>query len=87
MHPAAFVTPANSGLLSASRSPMAMARDGLLPERLSQTHKRFGTPLLSLAVTTLFVLGPEAALALLAERYPDVEAVLVSEEKKNNLFL
>ena len=30
----AFITTANAGLLSASRSPMAMARDGLLPKAL-----------------------------------------------------
>jgi amino acid transporter/mannitol/fructose-specific phosphotransferase system IIA component (Ntr-type) len=52
----AFVTTANAGLLSASRSPMAMARDGLLPERLSRTHPRLGTPLPSLSITTAFVL-------------------------------
>ncbi|MDA0990688.1 MAG: amino acid permease, partial [Verrucomicrobia bacterium] len=52
----AFVTTANAGLLSASRAPMAMARDGLLPEHLARTHPRFGTPLPALAVTTLLVL-------------------------------
>ena len=50
----AFATTANSGILAASRSPMAMSRDGLLPEILSRTNRRFGTPHLSIAVTVVF---------------------------------
>lgn len=36
---AAFVTTANAGILSASRSPMAMSRDGLLPGLFGRTGK------------------------------------------------
>lgn len=53
---AAFATTANGGLLSASRSPMAMSRDGLLPEHLARTHKRFGTPYIALFVTSAFII-------------------------------
>lgn len=49
----AFATTANSGILAASRSPMAMSRDGLLPGFLAQTNKRFGTPHRSILMTTL----------------------------------
>ncbi|HDP34184.1 MAG TPA: amino acid permease [Candidatus Hydrogenedentes bacterium] len=52
----AFATTANGGLLSASRSPMAMSRDGLLPRKLAQTHQRFGTPHIALITTTLFII-------------------------------
>ncbi len=55
----AFITTANAGILSAARSPMAMSRDGLLPERLSDTSKRFNTPhwsiLLTAAVLTVLI--------------------------------
>ncbi len=50
----AFATTANAGILSASRSPMAMSRDGLLPEFLSKTHKRFGTPYIAITLTAFF---------------------------------
>ena len=48
---AAFVTTANGGILAASRSPMAMSRDHLLPASLAQVSKRFGTPAHSILIT------------------------------------
>ncbi|MHC5173773.1 MAG: APC family permease, partial [Planctomycetota bacterium] len=48
---AAFVTTANGGILAASRSPMAMSRDRLLPASLAQVSKRFGTPAYSILIT------------------------------------
>lgn len=47
----AYATTGNAGILSASRSPMAMSRDGLLPAVLSRTSLRFGTPLPAIALT------------------------------------
>ncbi len=47
---AAFASTANAGLLSASRYPLAMARDGLLPGFLSNLG-RFGTPFASIVIT------------------------------------
>jgi len=52
----AFATTANAGILSASRSPMAMSRDGLLPGFLSRTNRRFGTPHVAIAVTAAFMI-------------------------------
>jgi amino acid transporter/mannitol/fructose-specific phosphotransferase system IIA component (Ntr-type) len=52
----AFATTANAGLLSASRTPMAMSRDGLVPQFLSQTSKKFHTPYWSLLLTAGFML-------------------------------
>ena len=52
----AFATTANAGILSSSRTPMAMSADGLLPEFLARSSKRFHTPYLSLAVTCGFML-------------------------------
>jgi amino acid transporter/mannitol/fructose-specific phosphotransferase system IIA component (Ntr-type) len=53
----AFVTTGNSGILSASRSPMAMARDGLLPPVLQRVSRRFGTPYVSVLLTSGFMIA------------------------------
>lgn len=52
---AAFITTANGGILAASRSPMAVSRDHLLPNHLARLSKRFGTPILSILVTCIFM--------------------------------
>jgi len=53
---AAFLTTANGGVLAASRSPMAMSRDQLLPVALARVNKRFGTPVSSVLLTGAFML-------------------------------
>ncbi len=60
----AFATTANAGLLSASRTPMAMSRDGLVPQFLSRTSRRFHTPHFSLLLTAGFMLFVIFALSL-----------------------
>jgi amino acid transporter/mannitol/fructose-specific phosphotransferase system IIA component (Ntr-type) len=60
----AFVTTANAGMLSAARSPMAMSRDGLIAEFFSRTNKRFGTPHVSIAFTSLFMMLAVAFLSI-----------------------
>jgi APA family basic amino acid/polyamine antiporter len=52
---AAFVTTANGGILAASRSPMAMSRDRLLPPVLAHINSRFKTPHLSVLLTGGFM--------------------------------
>jgi APA family basic amino acid/polyamine antiporter len=54
---AAFVTTANGGILAASRSPMAMSRDQLLPPALSQVNQRFRTPHISILITGGFMIA------------------------------
>ncbi len=51
----AFITTANGGILAASRSPMAMSRDRLLPLFLSKIHPRFHTPHISIFLTGGFM--------------------------------
>ncbi|MCP4377981.1 MAG: amino acid permease [bacterium] len=58
----AFITTANAGILSASRSPMAMSRDGLLPGILRKVSPKFGTPHISIILTSAFMI---AVIALL----------------------
>lgn len=59
---AAFVTTANGGILAASRAPLAMSRDHLLPPALSRINARFRTPHLSILLTGAFMM---AAILLL----------------------
>lgn len=54
---AAFITTANSGILAASRSPMAMSRDQLLPPVLARVGERFGTPQISIFLTAAFMIA------------------------------
>lgn len=59
---AAFITTANGGILAASRSPLAMSRDQLLPAFLARVNRRFGTPHSGVLLTGLFMV---AAIVLL----------------------
>ncbi|WP_420456698.1 amino acid permease [Rubrivirga sp.] len=63
---AAFASTGNAGILSASRYPLAMARDGLVTERLGSVG-RFGTPVPAVVVTTVLMVVVIVAL--------DVEAI------------
>ncbi|MCP4455620.1 MAG: amino acid permease, partial [Planctomycetes bacterium] len=53
---AAFVTTANGGILAASRSPLAMSRDNLLPPQFGRVNRRFNTPHLSILATGGFMI-------------------------------
>jgi amino acid transporter/mannitol/fructose-specific phosphotransferase system IIA component (Ntr-type) len=63
---AAFASTGNAGILSASRYPLAMARDRLVPARF-QRLGRFGTPTFAVVVTSVLM---AAAIVLL-----DVESI------------
>jgi len=54
---AAFITTANGGILAASRYPMAMSRDQLLPPLLAQVSSRFKTPHISILLTGGFMIA------------------------------
>ncbi len=52
----AFITTANAGIMAASRYPLALSRDKLIPASISGVSKRFNTPVVSIVVTGLFIL-------------------------------
>ncbi|MEA1911691.1 MAG: amino acid permease, partial [Spirochaetota bacterium] len=52
----AFMTTGNGGLLAASRNPLAMARDNLLPGFISTINPKTNTPVVSIITTTLFMI-------------------------------
>ncbi|MGA1823611.1 MAG: amino acid permease [bacterium] len=51
-----FISTANAGIMAASRYPMALAQDGLLPETFGRVHKRFKTPVISVLCTGFFII-------------------------------
>jgi APA family basic amino acid/polyamine antiporter len=61
---AAFVTTANGGILAASRSPMAMSRDHLLPPALGRVSERFKTPHVGIMLTGGFMIIAIVALEI-----------------------
>lgn len=70
---AAFASTGNAGIMSASRYPYAMAKDKLVPNRLSEIGKH-GTPTTSIIVTVLamisvLVLFDVASVAKLASAF------------------
>ena len=52
----AFVSTANAGILSASRFPLAMSRDHLLPDFFAKINKQFNTPHFSILFTGFFMI-------------------------------
>ncbi|OHD55462.1 MAG: amino acid permease [Spirochaetes bacterium GWF1_51_8] len=52
----AFVTTANAGIMTASRNPMAMSRDRLLPEIFSKVSRKKKIPYISVLITSGFML-------------------------------
>jgi len=60
----AFLTTGNSGILTASRAPLAMSRDQLLPPALRKVSRRFGTPYLSILITAGFMVAVIALLTV-----------------------
>ena len=60
----AYATTGNAGILSASRSPLAMSRDGLLPTFLAATHPRFKTPYRAILLTGMAILLTIAFLSV-----------------------
>jgi len=53
----AFISTANAGILSSSRVPFAMAKDGFLPRQFSFLSKKSAVPYFSIIVTGLFMLS------------------------------
>ena len=52
----AFVTTANAGILAASRYPLALSRDKLMPGLLSRVSEKSKTPVVSICFTGAFII-------------------------------
>ncbi len=53
----AFVSTGNAGIMAASRTPMAMAKDKLLPATFGKLFGKGQTPLVSIVFTSLFMIA------------------------------
>jgi amino acid transporter len=82
----AFITTVNAGIMSASRYPLALSRDKLLPEAISTIHRRFQTPVISICLTGIFIM---LVLFLRLEEHHDVKAVFIilGTKDERNLHL
>ena len=54
---AAFISTGNAGIMAASRFPLAMSRDGLLPAFLGRVNQSRGTPHYAIIFTSLFMMA------------------------------
>ena len=52
----AFITTGNAGLLASSRIPLAMSKDNLLPSFFSKVNLKLKTPVVSILMTSLFMI-------------------------------
>jgi len=52
----AFISTANAGIMSASRYPLGLSRDGLLPHVFARLHGRFRTPFPSIIATGVLII-------------------------------
>jgi amino acid transporter/mannitol/fructose-specific phosphotransferase system IIA component (Ntr-type) len=52
----AFISTANAGIMSASRYPLALSRDGLVPETLGDISEKFKTPVKAIMLTGLVMI-------------------------------
>jgi APA family basic amino acid/polyamine antiporter len=52
----AFISTANAGIMSASRYPLAMSRDKIMPHLFSRINIRFKTPHSSIIITTVIMI-------------------------------
>lgn len=79
----ALVSTANAGILSSSRYPLAMSRDGLAPLSLSRVSERFGTPMPAITLTGAVLLMmvafvPILEIAKLASAFQILVFVLIN---------
>lgn len=51
----AFVSTANAGIMAASRYPLALSRDRLLPYFIAKIHPKYKTPIVSIFLTGIFI--------------------------------
>lgn len=52
----AFISTANAGIMSASRYPLAMSRDHIIPKFFLKVNNKFKTPHIAIIYTTLFMI-------------------------------
>ena len=78
----ALISTANAGILSSSRYPFAMSRDGLAPGLFEEVSDRFETPVNAITITGVFLLAllflPIGQIAKLASAFKILVFVLIN---------
>ncbi len=79
----ALISTANAGILSSSRYPFAMSRDGLAPDTFENVSDRFNTPVQAITVTGAILLllvafVPIAQIAKLASAFKILVFILIN---------
>jgi basic amino acid/polyamine antiporter, APA family len=91
----AFITTANAGIMAASRYPLALSRDNLIPRGISRVSKRFNTPVISILVTGIFIIvalqidleilvKSASSVILIAYILSNISVIILRESKLSN---
>ena len=91
----AFITTANAGIMAASRYPLALSRDNLIPGGISRVSKRFNTPVISIIVTGIFIIislqidletlvKSASSVILIAYILSNISVIILRESKLTN---
>jgi basic amino acid/polyamine antiporter, APA family len=91
----AFITTANAGIMAASRYPLALSRDNLIPGGISKVSKRFNTPVISIIVTGIFIIislqidletlvKSASSVILIAYILSNISVIILRESKLTN---
>jgi len=91
----AFITTANAGIMAASRYPLALSRDNLIPSGISRVSKRFNTPVTSIIITGVFIIlslqidleilvKSASSVILIAYILSNISVIILRESKLSN---
>ena len=89
------LTAANAGIMAASRYPLALSRDGLLPEMFSHINNRFNTPHVSIIITGVlivsamffkleFIIKAASSVLILTYAFSCIAIIIMRESRLQN---
>ena len=90
-----ILTAANAGIMAASRYPLALSRDGLLPEVFTHINNRFNTPHISIFVTGVlivaalffkleFIIKAASSVLILTYAFSCISIIIMRESRLQN---
>ncbi|HOO46492.1 MAG TPA: amino acid permease [Deltaproteobacteria bacterium] len=90
-----ILTAANAGIMAASRYPLALSRDGLLPEIFLRINPRFNTPHISIAMTGAlivtalffnleFIIKAASSVLILTYAFSCISIIIMRESRIQN---
>ncbi|MBN2298988.1 MAG: amino acid permease, partial [Deltaproteobacteria bacterium] len=90
-----ILTAANAGIMAASRYPLALSRDGLLPEMFSRINARFNTPHVSIVMTGAlivsalflhleFIIKAASSVLILTYAFSCISIIIMRESRLQN---